>query len=170
MLDVAKEYHLVSDWINNDVQIFARGKAGLRLYEESIEQDVLLWRGANLLVYAGSRKWSLQSKLKRYGMHHREVDLVDAVVIVKQLTEENGGPMDRQAIKGWNTTPSYPIQDWVLDELAQGYEEKYQVKGINPWIDFVTDVMMDVRESERSSWNVGWLCIEHVSCDVEELE
>lgn len=113
------------------MKVFARGIAGVRLFEESMEQGVVLWQGENLRVYAASRKWSLQQKLKRYGSNRRkDIDLHDAIFILKQLTEANEGPTDRMTIKGWNTTPSTPIQDWILDELAREYEAKYQAQGI----------------------------------------
>ena len=117
-------------WVNNKVAQFAVGDTRLPLFQESVAQNLVLWRGKNLIVYAVKWEWSLARKLKRIGSSHRDVDISDAVAILHELNTRNGCPLRREEAKGWNTIVYSPIEDHVLDEVAGHYRAQYDREGL----------------------------------------
>lgn len=130
ILTVALKRKISEEWINARMEIFAVGGTKLQLFQESVEQQVILWRGKNLVIYAVKWEWSLARKLKRIGSERREVDVSDAVAILKIMVDKNGGPLRRETMKGWNTIVYTPIEDSVLDMVAERFSSKYGFPGI----------------------------------------
>lgn len=112
------------------MELFAVGETKAQLFRESIDQQVVLWRGKNLVIYAVKWEWSLARKLKRIGYERRDIDLSDAVEILKIMADENHGPLTRERMKAWNTIVYTPIEDKVLDIVASEFLVKYGVVGI----------------------------------------
>jgi DNA-binding winged helix-turn-helix (wHTH) protein len=83
-----------------------------------------------LIVYAVAWEWSLDRKLKRIAREGRQIDISDAVHILRILVASTGGIFQRETIKSWNVQMFEPIQDRVLDIVAAEYERLYQTKGI----------------------------------------
>jgi hypothetical protein len=77
---VAKSRGYSPEWFNDKVAPFAVGATRLPLFEESVAQNIVLWQGKDLIVYAGKWEWSLARELKRIGSSSREADISDAVV------------------------------------------------------------------------------------------
>ncbi|OAG41608.1 hypothetical protein AYO21_04072 [Fonsecaea monophora] len=127
---VADKRKISEEWINAHMEVFAVGGTKMRLFQESIEQQVILWHGKNLVIYAVKWEWSLARKLKRIGSERREVDINDAVAILKIMVDQKGGPLERETMKGWNSIIYTPIEDSVLDIVAAGFSAKYGVPGI----------------------------------------
>ncbi|KAA8894746.1 hypothetical protein FN846DRAFT_999075 [Sphaerosporella brunnea] len=122
ILVVAKKANYHDKWANDNVAVFAIGDRRIRLFRESLEQNVVLYQGKHLVVYAGKWEWVLEQKLKRIAKDNRQMDIEDSVVILKVLTDKQGGPMSRETIKGWCTNIYEPIQDSVLDTVGQNYQ------------------------------------------------
>jgi hypothetical protein len=89
-----------------------------------------LWQGKNIVLYAAKWEWSLARKLKRIGSEGRPIDVSDAVAILNVMVDQNGAPLKRSTMKGWNTIVYTPIEDPVLDRVAAAYQEKYGAPGI----------------------------------------
>lgn len=112
------------------MELFAVGDTKAPLFRESIEQQVVLWRGKNLVIFAVKWEWSLARKLKRIGSEGRDIDFSDAVEILKNMVDGNGGPLTRDTMKSWNTIVYTPIEDTVLDIVAAAFSANYGVAGI----------------------------------------
>lgn len=130
ILTVARKHKINHEWINAHMELFAVGGTKAQLFRESIDQKVVLWRGKNLVIYAVKWEWSLARKLKRIGSERRDIDISDAVEILKIMVDENDGPLTRDRMKAWNTIVYTPIEDWVLDVVAAKFSAKYGVAGI----------------------------------------
>lgn len=100
------------------------------LFQESVEQNVVLWRGQNLIVYAVKWEWALIRKLKRISISGKEGDIGDAVAILHEINEINGGPLDRRVARGWNGVSYSPVEEIVLDEVARRYAVEYGEEGL----------------------------------------
>lgn len=109
---------------------FAVGSTRLPLFKESLDQNVVLWRGKNLIIYAVKWEWSLARKLKRIGSSNREIDISDAVAMLHEMNRRNGAPLDREVAKGWNVVVYSPIEDHVLDEVARRYKAQFGHDGL----------------------------------------
>ncbi len=127
---VAKSKKLTPDWINDKVAQFAIGATRLPLFQESIAQDIVLFKGKNLIIYAAKWEWSLARKLKRIGSTNRVIDIDDAVAILHEINRRNKTPMSRQVAKEFNAIVYSPIEDHVLDEVARSYKMKYGEDGL----------------------------------------
>ncbi|EGX88130.1 hypothetical protein CCM_09266 [Cordyceps militaris CM01] len=106
---VCRQRELPADWINSQMEIFAIGANKQRLFRDSVTQNVVLWRGANLVIYAAQWEWSLARKLKRVGSQYRLIDISDAVEILYRMVEENGGPLALETVKSWDTIVYTPL-------------------------------------------------------------
>ncbi|KAI1975139.1 hypothetical protein LOZ51_002213 [Ophidiomyces ophidiicola] len=127
---VADKLQLSEEWINSRMEIFAVGESKLPLFIESIDQNVILWQGKNLTIYAAKWEWSLARKLKRIGSQLRDIDLSDAVAILNIMVDQNGGPLQRSTMKAWDRIVYTPIEDFVLDRVAREYEANFGKRGI----------------------------------------
>jgi hypothetical protein len=59
ILAVALKQNIGQEWINARMELFAACQTNVQLFQESIEQPVVLWRGNNLAIYAIKWEWSL---------------------------------------------------------------------------------------------------------------
>ncbi|OXV05600.1 hypothetical protein Egran_06632 [Elaphomyces granulatus] len=124
---VAKGYD--EGWVNDKVRMFAVGDSAQPLFRDSVAQNIVLWGGKNLVVYAVKWEWSLARKIKRIGSTRREADVSDAVALLRKMVEENGGPISRERAKSWDQIVFTPIEDQALDKVAEKYEKKYKSHG-----------------------------------------
>lgn len=122
--------HYTPEWVNDQVAQFAFGDTRLPLFRDSIAQNLILWQGKNLVIYAVKWEWSLARKLKRIGSSNREVDKSDAVAILHEINTRNGAPLPRQVAKDWNQIVYTEIEDHVLDKITELYKEKYGQDGM----------------------------------------
>lgn len=100
------------------------------LFQESVEQNVVLWKGQNLIVYAVKWEWALIRKLKRISVSGKEGDIGDAVAILHEINEVNGGPLDRTVARAWNGVSYSPVEEMILDEVARRYAVEYGEQGL----------------------------------------
>jgi hypothetical protein len=127
---VAKSKKLSPEWANNNVAQFAVGDTRVPLFQESLAQNLVLWKGKNLVIYAVKWEWSLARKLKRIGSTNREIDISDAVATLYELNKRNGAPLKQCVAKSWDEIVFSPIEDHVLDEVARRYKEQYGQDGM----------------------------------------
>ncbi|KAI1438358.1 hypothetical protein GGR50DRAFT_425119 [Xylaria sp. CBS 124048] len=127
---VAEQLGLERSWFNDELKIFIQMDKRLDLFLQSIDQDIVIFQGSNLVVYAAAMEWQLERKLRRIatGTNKREQakDISDAVALVRHL-KGNGPPLSRKYVEGlnyngWELSMSRGI-DRVRDEYASVYGE-----------------------------------------------
>lgn len=128
---VARQQSLSAEWINSRMEIFAIGPNKQRLFRESVAQGVVLWRGANLVIYAVKWEWALARKLKRIGSECRVIDISDAVEILHRMIQENGGPLALETVRSWDTIVYTPLDMAAIKSVASAYMERWGTTGIN---------------------------------------
>lgn len=92
---VARSRGYALEWFDDKVAQFAVGATRLPLFQESVAQNVVLWRGTNLVIYAIKWEWSLARKLKRIGSSNRR----------------GGAPLQREVARGWKALVYSPIEE-----------------------------------------------------------
>ncbi|KAI9826795.1 MAG: hypothetical protein M1819_007266 [Sarea resinae] len=128
--NVAAYRGLTREWLNSRMEVFAVGNTKMHLFRDSLDQNVILWQGKNLVLYAVKWEWSLARKLKRIGSSNRSIDLDDAVAILRKMVDEKGGPLQRSTVKDLDQIVYTPIEDSVLDRVALAYNLTYGTPGI----------------------------------------
>ncbi|KAI8721956.1 hypothetical protein NCS52_00338400 [Fusarium sp. LHS14.1] len=131
MAHVARSHNISRGWIRN-IESFVQGgdNEKQRLVRDSISQDIALWRGANLTVYAVEWHWALAQKLKMME-DRREVDTRDAVAILSELYMICQGPIPRNIIQSWDNLVQKPIKDSAIDVLAAAFLARYGYVGVD---------------------------------------
>ncbi|KAJ4161596.1 uncharacterized protein LMH87_007627 [Akanthomyces muscarius] len=127
---VTRQRSLSTDWINSQMEIFAIGPKKQRLFRDSVTQNVVLWRGANLVIYAAKWEWTLARKFKRIGSERRAIDISDAVEILSRMVQENGGPLALETVKSWDTIVYTPLDMAAIKSVADAYMGQWGVAGI----------------------------------------
>ncbi|KAG5988483.1 hypothetical protein E4U52_006540 [Claviceps spartinae] len=127
---VARKHALSEEWINSRMEIFAVGETRQHLFRASIEQNVILWHGTHLIIYAAQWEWSLARKLKRIGSQRREVDVSDALEILAIVVRERGQPLTWEHVKSWDAIVYTPLDDTAIAWVASAYYKRWGTHGI----------------------------------------
>ncbi|PPQ69037.1 hypothetical protein CVT26_003746 [Gymnopilus dilepis] len=123
------------NWVNAEMAGFAMMPNCEGLYENSIANDVVLYRSEALLAYAADWKFQLIGKIMRaYQMallkdqmqsrDRGKKDLTDAISLLDLLIKENGGPLDRSAIRSWYNGSA--IEDAEIDYVNAAFQERFR--------------------------------------------
>ncbi|KAJ5837154.1 hypothetical protein N7447_003180 [Penicillium robsamsonii] len=132
VLSVAEKLHFTDDWINEAMAIFVTRKTRETLFKLAEKQDITLFKGENLEILAAPVEWALERKLRRIYAAQRDrkanLDLSDAVALLKQLRTRNDGPLDLETIRtmnmnGFDVIPDHGIMHQVADAYRREYNE-----------------------------------------------
>lgn len=128
---VARKDNISRNWMR-DIEYVVQGGEYERnlLIRNSILQDVVLWRGANLIVYAAEWHWGLAHKLKMMEVG-RDCDIQDAVAILSELYMLCTIPIPRNIIQSWDNLVQSPIEAWAIDRLAAAFLTRYGYIGVD---------------------------------------
>lgn len=147
---VAAEEGYSKTWLNQQVEVFVARNKRMDLFLRSIDQNIILFQGENLVLYAGWLNWALERKVRRVA-HVRErrarknVDIADAAAIVRQMRGSGSNtssdssssaspgslPMSFEFIRalnfnGFDVSPT----DEAIKAVADWYADKYGEVGI----------------------------------------
>lgn len=132
---ISKDHGFMRDWVNDELQIFIRKDTRMNLFLESIEQNVLIYRGENLEIYAGRLDFALERKLRRVqqklGNRDLESDLSDTMAIIHYLVSESGHPLRMEYCMGLDQNGfGLGISRAGMDMVAVRYLAKYGEQGV----------------------------------------
>ncbi|GAB0137069.1 hypothetical protein EsDP_00005352 [Epichloe bromicola] len=135
--DVAHEGGFYKDWLNQQVKIFVSRKRRVTFFIESVQQDIVVYSGKNLVVYAGRLDWALESKVRRVSHSrsrrgHKNVDLPDAAALIHLMRKDGDGlPISFQYIRDLNLN-GFDLQptEEALREIAEYYFNEYGEIGL----------------------------------------
>ncbi|OAA63466.1 hypothetical protein SPI_03629 [Niveomyces insectorum RCEF 264] len=129
---------LPTGWLNDHVRVFIPTDKRMELFLSSVDQNIVIYKGENLVVYASKLDWALESKLARIetlkpGHDKRNTDISDAVEMIRLMIEANGDeqPISREYLNGLNfSNQSGQPNENAITAVASAYEQKYGKKGI----------------------------------------
>ncbi|KAF7951661.1 hypothetical protein EAE96_006960 [Botrytis aclada] len=129
VLKVAKKCNFNLEWMNEDMKLFTTGTTDQRLFEQAKEEDLVLFRGKNILVYAAPIEWALERKLRRIYVGGRdrkaEFDMSDAVAMLKYLKDAKG-PLSREYIRALNMNGFDVVpDDHTINRVTAEYQRVY---------------------------------------------
>ena len=127
---VASKHNYLPGWANEDVGLFVTKKAREVLMRKAIEQDIVLWSGENIRIFAAPVEWILETKLRRIHTSVRgrkaEGDMSDALAILKYLRDKNGTKLDMEYYRSHNVNGFDVMPDYsTMRRVAAAYREKY---------------------------------------------
>ncbi|KAI9733949.1 MAG: hypothetical protein M1834_002605 [Cirrosporium novae-zelandiae] len=130
---VGRKLQFNDQWINEDLALFITKTSRVELFEQALEQNIILWEGPNLHVLAAPLEWALERKLRRIYSADRgrkaEFDLHDAIAILKHLRDKQNGPLDSNYIRRMNANKFDVLPDSAtMDRVATAYQRKYSEK------------------------------------------
>jgi hypothetical protein len=128
---VSEKAHYSTKWANDNLGVYAAGERRVHLFNDTVAQDIVVYRGKHLIVYAGKWEWILDRKLKRITLEDREDDLEDSVAILKVLTDKAGGPISKITIKSWYFNMFEQIPDEVLEQVGTRFKLQFGVEGLS---------------------------------------
>ena len=132
---VSKAHGFAEDWINDQLRIFVKDDLRMLLFLESVQQNVLLYDGVNLQIYAGRLDFALERKLRRIaqrqGNRNVDHDVSDALAIVHYMVSNDGRPLSKDECVGLDENGfGLLIDEAAVDLVAERYLDKYGVQGI----------------------------------------
>ncbi|PGH16865.1 hypothetical protein AJ79_01509 [Helicocarpus griseus UAMH5409] len=131
IFEVSTALNYNDEWINEDVALFVTGKTRQQLFKKAEEQNIVLFKGDNLVILAAPVEWVLERKLRRIHAGYRgrkaELDMSDALALLKYMKESNRGPLDREYIRTLNSN-SFDIvpTNETMEQVAAAFRRKYQ--------------------------------------------
>ncbi|RYP24849.1 hypothetical protein DL767_008541 [Monosporascus sp. MG133] len=129
---VAVTLHHETDWLNDELRNFVQSSKRQDLFFESIEQDVVIYRGQNLMIFAGKMEWALERKIRRIAnaRRPRPKDVDDAVAVAKFMAESSGGPLSIGYVEKLNRN-GFDVANMRkgIDIVAQRYMELHGETG-----------------------------------------
>ncbi|RDW76832.1 uncharacterized protein DSM5745_06824 [Aspergillus mulundensis] len=132
ILSVAAKLQFVDDWVNEAMAIFVTKRTREIVFEGAAKQGITLFKGENLEVLAAPLEWALERKLRRIHAGDRgrkaELDMSDAIAMLKKLRERNNGPLDLEVIRtmnlnGFDVLPDHGTMQRVAEAYCQQYNE-----------------------------------------------
>lgn len=126
---VASQLVFPPSWFNDEMTIFASRSIRPKLFQDSLDQDIVLWQGKQLIIYAVQLTWALERKIRRlsYASTGRSADISDAVTILHCLVERNGDqPLNRDYIRQLNRNGfDVPPDEATLEVVEHIYRQTY---------------------------------------------
>ncbi|KAL3464492.1 hypothetical protein BJX64DRAFT_91810 [Aspergillus heterothallicus] len=129
---VAQRLKYNDDWANEAMAIFVTKKSREIVFEQAETQGIVLFKGENLEILAAPLEWALERKLRRIYAANRgrkaDLDMADAVALLKHLRERNKGPLDADFIRtmnlnGFDVVPDHGTMQQVADEYRRKFNE-----------------------------------------------
>ncbi|KAI0974006.1 hypothetical protein F4678DRAFT_458793 [Xylaria arbuscula] len=130
---VAAQGRYQDDWFSDACRLFiAHGKRA-RLFARSLAQNIVVYRGRNLELFAASLEIALERKLRRLDSNHtdrdRALDISDSVALVHAMRGEH--PVRKDYILSLDMNEfRTPIKESSIDLVAQEYLRIHQQQGI----------------------------------------
>lgn len=133
---VARNGRFAHNWLNRQLEMFVMRNRRGSLFMESVEQNIELYKGPNLTIFAARLDWALERKMRRVA-HAKDrrldknVDVSDAAALVSYMAGRSGHPLTFDYVKGLNYNGfDLPPTHEALQEVANFHIEKYGAVGL----------------------------------------
>jgi len=133
---VGRRKGFTKEWMNDELKIFIQTSNRLPLFLKSVEQDIIAFQGANIVVYAARLDFALERKLRRVAeadtARVRGTDLSDAVALVHYLKSQGDGhPLSWEYVASLDENQlGMGIARVGITQTAAEYERVHGAQGI----------------------------------------
>ena len=134
---VQQRLQLRDGWLNDEMKSWVQNSTREQLLFLSVEQDIVVYEGTNLVLYAADLEWCLEQKLHRITNTRtkpkRDADLVDAVAIARCL-KESGPPLDAAFLESLDWNGFGMRKAGGIEALRDQYELVHGQVGVADWV------------------------------------
>lgn len=132
---VAKHLRYDPQWANDEVRVFLTLLDDPEIvFEQSKRQNIVLYREANVVIYAVKWEWVLARKLKRLqmvGQQARAEDWKDTIAITKLLYDAKGGKLSPSTLQLFdNPKKESPVAPKTIMDLRRLVLELHHVDSL----------------------------------------
>lgn len=126
---------LGTDWLNTETQMWMPGHLHEELTLEARQQNVKIFNGAGLRIYAAPWQYAFTAKLSRIltgGGQVREYDLADAVTYLHEfIRSHQNRPVPLNRILQWASHYNHHVNNSILQQRVNiEYRRRYRTNGI----------------------------------------
>lgn len=115
--------------MNDGLKIWASPTTCEAIFSKAYEQNIILFDGQSLKVWAAPLEWALERKLRRIAYSKRgdkNVDMEDTLALFKHFRKANGGPLDMEYFRklnmnGFDLMP----EPHHMEKVATNYRDMY---------------------------------------------
>ena len=127
IIRVADKHNLVQDWMNNNAEGIVLSRVRNTVFANSIDQDYVLFKGNNLIVYAAPMDFMLARKLSIIARGNpRSYDLSDAAYAQNYLNRQRGELLTRDEIRAYCTGRDKFCEAVITDEAVKQLDDAYK--------------------------------------------
>ncbi|KAI1270933.1 hypothetical protein F5Y07DRAFT_393142 [Xylaria sp. FL0933] len=139
------------DWFSDACRLFIAHEKRPALFAKSVAQNIVVYRGRNLVLYAASLEIALERKLRRLDSNQtdrdRSLDISDAVAMVHAMKDEH--PIAQSYLLALDMNDfRESVKQSSIDLIAEEYLRKHQQQG-------VVDMMWDEERQCHTYKNPG---------------
>lgn len=121
---------LGTDWVNTETQQWMPGPTHAELTAAAVQQNVVVFNGDGLTIYAASWAYAFSAKINRIltgGDQRRPYDLEDAVFYIHQYIRRHGNrPVQVQRALGWARKYHHQSNENILrNRVDPEYRRRY---------------------------------------------
>lgn len=131
---VGRRKGFTKEWMNDELKIFIQSSNRLNLFLQSVDQGIVAFQGANIVVYAARLDFALERKLRRVSEGDTErvrgTDLSDAVALVHYL-KGDGHPLSWEYVSGLDENQlGMGVANVGITQTAGEYQRVHSSQGI----------------------------------------
>jgi hypothetical protein len=127
---------LPPDWLSQELEKIIRRRRRMDFFLQSVEQDIIVYGGLNLMVYAPLLSCALERKMRRIALTPQQgwakaMNISDAAGIVRLMRKPEDPPLSFQYIRDLNFNGfEPPSTDEAILKVAYRYREIYGEVGL----------------------------------------
>ncbi|KAK8038074.1 hypothetical protein PG994_014841 [Apiospora phragmitis] len=130
---VANQLDMEEDWFNDEVKLWIHAPKRLGLFLESVEQNIVIFQGASMTIYAARLDWQLERKLRRITNGKQTAqsnkDISDAVAILSYL-KGDGPPLRAADLEAMNFNGFEGSMSKGVKKVKEEYKKRFEEDGI----------------------------------------
>ncbi|KAL4929250.1 uncharacterized protein BDV17DRAFT_262187 [Aspergillus undulatus] len=131
ILRVSQRFTFRENWANENMASYVTKETRIHLFRKALKQNIILFRGDNVIIYAAPIKWALKRKIRWMftpGQDRKvEIDMSDLLAMLKYMRDRKGGPLNQEHLRTQSLNSFDVVPDSSgMEQIAAAYREKYK--------------------------------------------
>ncbi|KAL4797426.1 hypothetical protein BDV19DRAFT_45306 [Aspergillus venezuelensis] len=131
ILRVSQRLGIRENWANENMSSYVTKETRIHLFRKALKQNIMLYRGDNVIIYAAPIKWALKRKIRWMftpGQDRNvDIDMSDLLAMLKYMRDRKGGPLNQEHLRTQSLNSFDVVPDSSgMEQIAAAYREKYK--------------------------------------------
>ncbi|KAL4943862.1 hypothetical protein BDV06DRAFT_220823 [Aspergillus oleicola] len=131
ILRVSQRLGIRETWANENMSSYVTKETRIHLFRKALKQNIMLYRGDNVIIYAAPIKWALKRKIRWMftpGQDRKvDIDMSDLLAMLKYMRDRKGGPLNQEHLRTQSLNSFDVVPDSAgMEQIAAAYREKYK--------------------------------------------